>query len=662
MSSIEALKEQARRHEQNEEWAPARDLYIKAINRLADESQPDIGLHNRVGDILVKLGDYEGAVEHFMRATDLYVEAELPNNAIAVCKKVARHLPNRTEIYLRMGQIRAGQGFMVDARENFLTYAAKVEEAGDVDEALRALVEFAELAPDDTDLRMSVGAQLQKHQRPEEALVQFAEGYRILSARGENEAAEAFAQRIRELDADADLDALMGPAGGLGFEAAPLAGGHGDDGFGASFGEVDLEGHGGAGSPVSEEEDEPEELEVEFGEIVVDSGSEEDSPAPQTTASADGPSEETSVFEAIGLDDEDGEPGRPAVEAVRDEPDEEAFDHLEVEADLPFISFGGEEEDDETDDDDLPMLAVDLDDDEPEDAAAVASASGQVGTAGVDGVDGSTSSARSDWRGLREAYDRGRPDPARAEHMVEIAFQSNDPAILVESYELLAEALDAVGDADRARSVWEQILALAPGHAGAAAALGAAGPAETGRSRDPAPAGGFVDLGSMIFGDDGEGERTTRFQVAYEEPSGDEEADFAKMLDQFKAKVAENFDASDVKAHHDLGTAYKEMGLLDEAVSEFQQALRASGTHLPTYELLGQTFMDRGEHAAAVRVLERALKIPSDVEDELIGIYYYLGRAHEELGQTSEAVGFYDRVFALDINFADVTARLRELR
>ncbi len=72
--------------------------------------------------------------------------------------------------------------------------------------------------------------------------------------------------------------------------------------------------------------------------------------------------------------------------------------------------------------------------------------------------------------------------------------------------------------------------------------------------------------------------------------------------------------------------------------------------------------MERGEHAAAVRVLERALNVPSEVEDELIGIYYYLGRAHEELAQVDEAVGFYDRVFSLDINFADVTSRLRELR
>jgi hypothetical protein len=50
------------------------------------------------------------------------------------------------------------------------------------------------------------------------------------------------------------------------------------------------------------------------------------------------------------------------------------------------------------------------------------------------------------------------------------------------------------------------------------------------------------------------------------------------------------------------------------------------------------------------------------VEDELVGIMYYLGRAHEELGNTGSALTYYDRVFALDINFADVTERLRALR
>ena len=51
-----------------------------------------------------------------------------------------------------------------------------------------------------------------------------------------------------------------------------------------------------------------------------------------------------------------------------------------------------------------------------------------------------------------------------------------------------------------------------------------------------------------------------------------------------------------------------------------------------------------------------------EIEDELMGIYYYLAKAHEALGNTDSAIEFYDRVFTLDINFADVTERLRALR
>ena len=134
------------------------------------------------------------------------------------------------------------------------------------------------------------------------------------------------------------------------------------------------------------------------------------------------------------------------------------------------------------------------------------------------------------------------------------------------------------------------------------------------------------------------------------------------MLSQFKAKVSENIGTDDVRAHHDLGTAYKEMGLVDEAIEEFQAALRASREHLPTYELLGQCFIQKGQPEAAIKSLTRALDLSFEIEDELLGIYYYLGRAHEESGDKSAAVEFYDRVFSLDINFMDVTERLRALR
>ena len=172
--SIESLKEKARNHEQREEWKAALDTYIQAIQKL-DDDQTDIGLHNRVGDIAIRLGQIDRAAEHYSQSVDLYVEAELPNNAIAVCKKIVRNIPTRTDVYLKMGQIRASQGFLTDARSGFLTYAERKQQEGDLEEAFRALIEFADLAPEDTGIRLSLAAQLHAHQRTEEAVEQLLE-------------------------------------------------------------------------------------------------------------------------------------------------------------------------------------------------------------------------------------------------------------------------------------------------------------------------------------------------------------------------------------------------------------------------------------------------------------------------------------------------------
>jgi tetratricopeptide (TPR) repeat protein len=260
---------------------------------------------------------------------------------------------------------------------------------------------------------------------------------------------------------------------------------------------------------------------------------------------------------------------------------------------------------------------------------------------------------------LRAAIAGAPDDVELRQRMVELAYLAGGEGALVEAYVGLGGALQRGGQSARAKAAYQQALQFDPGNEQARAALGQT-PAVSKPVKEVAAHQDYIDLGALILGD--EEEKTTRFVVAYEEPSGDEAADFAKMLSQFKEKVSQNLDADDVKAHHDLGTAYKEMGLLDEAVAEFQQALRASSSHLPTYEMLGQTFLDMGKPEAAIRTLERALTIEFEIEDELIAIYYYLARAYETQGNKESALEFYDRVFTLDINFADVTERLRALR
>ena len=202
--SIEKLKEQARRHEQKEEWQKALDEYKVAIKKLAEEDQPDIGLYNRVGDLYVRVGNLDAAVKHYEQSVDLYMETFLPNNAIAVCKKIIRNVPDRHDAYLKMGQIRAGQGFLPDARANFLTYAERMQQAGDLDESFRALVEFCDLAPDELDIRMMVADQMASHDRVDDAVEQLSGAYRHLMAKGASDEASVVEAKIRELDPSAD--------------------------------------------------------------------------------------------------------------------------------------------------------------------------------------------------------------------------------------------------------------------------------------------------------------------------------------------------------------------------------------------------------------------------------------------------------------------------
>ena len=101
--TVESLKKEARRHEQREEWIKALDLYLQAIEAQVGDDEPDIALYNRVGDLQVRLSDLEGAVGNYESAIALYLAAELPNNAIAVCRKIIRHtasFPLRWWIFL----------------------------------------------------------------------------------------------------------------------------------------------------------------------------------------------------------------------------------------------------------------------------------------------------------------------------------------------------------------------------------------------------------------------------------------------------------------------------------------------------------------------------------------------------------------------------------
>jgi tetratricopeptide (TPR) repeat protein len=154
--------------------------------------------------------------------------------------------------------------------------------------------------------------------------------------------------------------------------------------------------------------------------------------------------------------------------------------------------------------------------------------------------------------------------------------------------------------------------------------------------------------------------RSTRMVADVREPES-EQVDFSDMLERFKQGIAENVSDEDHEAHYDLGVAYKEMGLLDEAIAEFQKALRGEEHRIRTFEALGQCFIEKGQYQIAVTILSRAPMEPGATDEQLVGVLYLMGYASEALQKWNDALAYYERVFAVDITFRDVNDRLAAL-
>jgi tetratricopeptide (TPR) repeat protein len=141
----------------------------------------------------------------------------------------------------------------------------------------------------------------------------------------------------------------------------------------------------------------------------------------------------------------------------------------------------------------------------------------------------------------------------------------------------------------------------------------------------------------------------------------DEQREFHEILEQFKRGIEQNLDSEDYDAHYDLGVAFKEMGLLDEAIAEFQKALRSPEGRLRTSEALGICFFDKGQYAISETVLRRAVETVDSGDEAKIGLLYWLGRAAEAQGKEMDAITSYERALAVDIRFMDLSDRMHRL-
>lgn len=726
--NLEKLKDTARKFEQKEDWRRAIEVYLKAIQQIetGQETSPDLSLYNRVGDLYLKTNDTAAAVRSYERAVDLYADQGFFNNAIALCGKILRVNPGRTQTYLKLAQLHARKNVVIEAKRNLIEFLERMNALGQLDQAFVSVKGFADQFSGSQEIRLMLVELLRASSREDEAREQLEKLAGEIEGRGERLTQRPAQERppTPEEEAQQARPSRPPPAGlvfldtGMDFTAPASAAGVDEtpeltppDGLMLS--EPIMEGDTGSLVEAVPGLEQTSELELEV------TGLDSDLDLERVDAgdiefigeTIDGVDETEALVDDVLLDTTEDDlivspPGETIDESeaggmVELDLMEPELDETVAEGAEPAGPLG-----------DLPLLPV-----EPTGEPSVVELESLI----LDDPDNPDLHLRladrllsggEEERGLEElelalaGFERAG-DWSRASHIaerlttlaqdvirhhqkrVELAFRTGERAPLLGAYLALGDALARAGASEKAMAVFGRVEEHDPGNPHATAALAAlrgesaatshqatvpappARPAASAPTTPPAveapaapraaaSAGAFVDLGSMIL-DEGS-PRDTRMRIDRADPKGqDEQKEFQEILEQFKRGIEQNLDSEDYEAHYDLGIAFKEMGLLDEAIAEFQKALRSPDGRLRTSEALGICFFDKGQFAISETVLRRAVESVDGGDEAKIGLLYWLGRAAEAQGKEVEAITSYERALAVDIRFMDLSERVHRL-
>ena len=135
-----------------------------------------------------------------------------------------------------------------------------------------------------------------------------------------------------------------------------------------------------------------------------------------------------------------------------------------------------------------------------------------------------------------------------------------------------------------------------------------------------------------------------------------------ELFKEFQRGVAEQVQEEDYDTHFNLGLAYREMGLLDEAIGEFQLSAKSPDFLVESASMIGACFLDKGLPEQGVEWYARALTAPGLPVEMELGLRYELGRAQETSGNTAAALASFGKVLAINPAFRDVVDRVAKLR
>jgi pilus assembly protein FimV len=175
-----------------------------------------------------------------------------------------------------------------------------------------------------------------------------------------------------------------------------------------------------------------------------------------------------------------------------------------------------------------------------------------------------------------------------------------------------------------------------------------------------------IDEGDLFAGEDDFFDLAAELEdelLADEEPISlaEEEQSLADIFREFKKGVEQQLDSEDYDTHYNLGIAYKEMGLIDEAIGEFQVASKDPARVIECCSMLGLCFLEKGMPQLAIKWYKKGLESPEITEDENLGLLYDLGTAYLESGDTAAAQKAFMEVYGINSNYREIVGKIKQI-
>ena len=597
------------------------DSYLKVL----ESSPDDTTTLNRVGDLYARLQRIEEAIQLFERAAQHFTEEGFYVKAIAIYKKILRLAPGQLEASENLAGLQAHQGLVNEARQQYLSVADGYLKRGDMESVTTVHRKLVELEPQDPSHRLHLAEILKQQDLILEAMDQYGAIAELMLEHGKVDDALKVCREAFELD-HSNLNFVSSVVDDLqrgGYEDAA-----------AEFVEFAAERNAEASKVLAEAEEaieEPEEaaVEIESEEVELEET--------EAEATASEPEDEEELEFEIELEDFEPELEEVPAAAAQQVEEVEGLKELLIEADV-LSRYGLEDKAIEKFEELIALAPEHLDShqrlidlhlehrnvDRVVELAAIfeqlAGAQARLG----------------EWETLSDrlveagyAFDEGSLIPPEVPQTAEVSSEDTAAAAAGQAQDM--SWLDETPDAAAGKS------------------------ADTDEVFDTEDE--FFDLASELERELGEEDGLLEEELI----AAPEEQTLEEIVEGFKQGMAETLSAEDFDTHYNLGIAYREMGLVDEAISEFQLAAKDARYLVDCCSLLAACFIEKGFPELAIKWYDEGLSSPIITEEETLGLVYELGDLYLSIGEQEEARLRFVEIYGINSDYRDVGSKLAEL-